>query len=143
MIILGVLSACWNMLMLFYALKVQLRSPRRISVFLITLLWPIISFIEAIVYWRIRRKNYCRQDSWTHVLLLGFAIFFLPVIRPFLIAFMKMHIGERGFLKMENAVNDGLFILFWILIIIAHIFFVRVLRKHFFKKMLLERTPVI
>lgn len=81
--------------LIFHSLHFEIRTLRQFGFSLLFLLWPGISFIEAIVYWRIRKRNLCRQDSWAH----------------------------RGQLFLT-----------WVFIIIAHIFFVRVLRKHFSKE---------
>ena len=132
MIILGVLSAGRNML-IFHSVHFEIRTLKEFGFSLLFFLWPAISFIEAIVYWRIRKRNLCRQDSWYHVLLFALAIYLLPIIRFVLITFLRRNISRRYFLEIGNIVNWGQLFLTWVFIIIAHIFFVRVLRKYFSK----------
>ena len=133
MIILGVLSAGRNLL-IFHSVHFEIRTLKEFGFSLLFFLWPAISFIEAIVYWRIKKRNLCRQDSRAHVLLFALAIYVLPIIRAILIAFLGKSIAKHGFFNIERVVNQGHFVLTWVFIIIAHIFFVRVLRNYFSKE---------
>ena len=139
MIILGVLTAGRSWL-IFHSVHFEIRTLKEFGFSLLFFIWPAISFIEAIDYWRIRKRNLSRQDSRTHVLLFVLAIYVLPIIRAFLIGFPRRSIRKYNLFKMEEIVNKGQFILTWVFIITAHIFFVRVLRKYFSKEAPVEAT---
>jgi hypothetical protein len=90
--------------------------------------WPILAFIESIVYWRISKRNVDRKDSWAHVILFSSAAA-LSILRGavLLVFFRILHVSNTGVIMRTFSI--GFFVLFWLLIIGAHAYFFQVLRK--------------
>ena len=80
---------------------------------------------EAILYWRLRKRNIYRRESWAHVLILVLA-FVLPLLENVFILFLGKAVNISDVNKMRSTfyVQQGLY---WALIVLAHIFFARVL----------------
>jgi hypothetical protein len=94
---------------------------------------PAIIFIEAIMYWMVRKRNGYRRATWAHVLLFAFA-YFTPLIKSMLFVFYDAFTPTQNFSSYERSVNLAQVCLFWGLTILAHIYFARTLIKIFSKQ---------
>ena len=94
---------------------------------------PVIMFVEAVMYWTIRKRIIHRRDAWSHLLLFTGAYVFNYGVRLLVAAIFVLHypIARRhSFMRMSTY---GQLWLFWGLVILAHVFFARVLIKAFAK----------
>jgi len=95
---------------------------------------PVIMFVEAVMYWTIRKRITHRSDAWRHLLLFTAAYAFNNVVWILVMAMLILH--SRGPLWLNSNVRNagyGRLYLFWGLVILAHVFFARVLIKAFAK----------
>jgi len=98
---------------------------------LLSLLWTAVLVGEALMYWRIRKRNEARKESWAHVVMLAFT-FLVPVLRGAMIeAFFGEVFGEQIGKEMLNYFSWEKTALYWTLMALAHVFFGRVLWKGF------------
>jgi len=95
---------------------------------------PVIMFVEAVMYWTIRKRIIHRRDAWNHLILFTGAYVFNFVLRALVTAIFILHspvvMRRASFIRLSNYGQMGLF---WGLVIVAHIFFARVLIKAFAK----------
>jgi hypothetical protein len=86
------------------------------------LLWPVVIFGEAVVYWMIRKRNRAQMLSWTHTvifciaLVLNASIAVLAILHEPIIAGLRTRQGR--IVEMT---------IFWALVIVSHIAFVQML----------------
>jgi uncharacterized membrane protein YgdD (TMEM256/DUF423 family) len=89
------------------------------------LLYPVVLFGEAIVYYIIRKRNKSRRDSWMHILLMTIAVL-APALFEIALSFANRDnytvSTHRRFLLVRTVIFYGS-------LFTAHIFFVRVLIK--------------
>lgn len=98
---------------------------------LLSLLWTAVLVGEALLYWRIRKRNEARKESWAHVVTLAFT-FLVPVFRGVMIeAFFGKVFGEQIGKEMLDYFSWEKTALYWTLMVLAHMFFGRVLWKVF------------
>jgi hypothetical protein len=96
-------------------------------------MWPVIILIEALVYWRIRRRINYRMLSWAHVGILIFA--FLANILLAMSGILHNHFFSGPNVSVDRLVTARLQIrLFWVFVGIAHCFFVWLIVNCFRKK---------
>jgi len=95
---------------------------------------PVIMFVEAVMYWTIRRRITHRRDAWNHLILFTGAYVFNFVVRALVTAIFILHspaaMRVPSFMRIATYGQLGLF---WGLVIVAHVFFARVLIKAFGK----------
>ena len=98
--------------------------------------WVCVFSVEVVLYWRIRKRNVYRRESWAHVILL-ISAFVLPYLGNVLILYMGEALKIRDINKMRSFyyVAQGLY---WLMIVLAHVFFVQVLVKCFSKSSFVE-----
>jgi hypothetical protein len=98
---------------------------------LLSLLWVVILIVEAVLYWRIRKRNEARKESWAHVVTLGFT-FLVPVFKGAMIeAFFGEVFGEQIGKELLDYFSWEKTALYWTLMVMAHVFFGRVVWKAF------------
>jgi hypothetical protein len=100
----------------------------------LVLIFPLLFFSEAFVYWRVRKKILNKRVAWAHVLLLVFG--FLNIT---LIAFLAIYFENDYYLSSDDStlIDLASFIInyaFWGTFVLAHIFFVITIVKSFSKK---------
>jgi len=105
----------------------SLNAPRHFNIwgFFIN---PAVLLIEASVYWLIRKKNRNPRASWTHVILMTLA-FLTPAIRGLTYFFFDRITVSATIGPVFRTANIIQAVLFWGLLILAHIYFVRVLKS--------------
>jgi hypothetical protein len=137
MLILGIIATAISMGILHYLQSqgLRMRWLAKLSLFYL----PVIMFVEAVMYWTIRRRISYRRDAWNHLVLFTVAYVFNYGVRALIMAIFILHspIAMRIPLFMRVA-PYGQLGLFWVLVIVAHIFFARVLIKAFAKPLVEE-----
>jgi hypothetical protein len=108
-----------GLLYLIYCIFAILLSTS--DVYLI-LIFPLLIFIEAFVYWRIRKKIINKRVAWAHVLLL--VLGFLNIT---LIAFLSIYFENDYYVTTDDPplMDLAIFIInyaFWGTFVLAHIF---------------------
>lgn len=124
-----------GLLYLIYCIFAILLSTS--DVYLI-LIFPLLIFIEAFVYWRIRKKIINKRVAWAHVLLL--VLGFLNIT---LIAFLSIYFENDYYVTTDDPplMDLAIFIInyaFWGTFVLAHIFFVITVVKSFSKRKEME-----
>ena len=89
---------------------------------------PAIMFVEALMYWTIRKRIVRRRDAWNHLILFSTAYVLNIIVRGVFNLFIVLH--YRG-MSDARTMNRILTWVFWGIVITAHVFFVRVLIKVF------------
>jgi hypothetical protein len=119
----------------FLSLQVEKRYlyDSRLNLWLLVF-WPVLIIAEALLYWRIRHRNIYPRASWLHVMLLFFA-FLLPVLKSItrIIVYDRINVRTDSLVYGRKADNTNNY-LFWIIMVIAHCFFVWVIINCFKKK---------
>ena len=94
---------------------------------------PAIALLEACMYWMVRKRNIYRKASWTHIWLYATA-YSTPFVKEFLFLFYtkfaamsEMRYSIRVFTMVQLCI-------FWGLMVLAHIFFARLLIRIFSKR---------
>ncbi|HWB26848.1 MAG TPA: hypothetical protein VG738_15300 [Chitinophagaceae bacterium] len=90
--------------------------------------WPIITAVEAVLYWIIRYKVKSSLPVWVHLSCMLFAFILLNMVWVILDDTV-----EKSTINMETAMKalKVRVILFWIAFFIGHVFFITVLIKGF------------
>jgi len=97
----------------------------------LSLAWVGVLAGEAVLYWRIRKRNEARKESWAHVVTLAFT-FLVPVFRGAMVeAFFGEVFGEQIGKEMTDYFSWEKTAVYWTLMALAHVFFGRVLWKAF------------
>lgn len=86
------------------------------------LLWPVVLFGEALVYWVIRKRNREHMLSWTHTVVFGAALLLNASIAVLAILHVPVIAGLR---TRQGRIAE--MTVFWALVAISHIAFVQVL----------------
>ncbi|MBN8850934.1 MAG: hypothetical protein BGO55_29455 [Sphingobacteriales bacterium 50-39] len=132
MLVLGIIACTISTGILYFlvAKGYPMSWLTRLSLFYL----PVIMFVEAVMYWTIRKRINYRRDAWNHLLLFTGAYVLNYIVRILLSALIILHspAAMRMALYMRIA-NYGQLYLFWGLVIVAHVFFARVLIKAFAK----------
>ena len=103
----------------------------RVGCILLSLLCVAVLVGEAILYWRIRKKNEARKESWAHVVTLAFT-FLVPVFRGAMVeAFFGEVFGKQIGKEVTDYFSWEKTAVYWTLMALAHVFFGRVLWKAF------------
>jgi len=140
MLALGIVATCLSLygihMIRVYAPTYVLSTLSKMSFFFL----PVIIFIEAIMYWMVRKRNVYRKASWTHVILFAFA-YFTPYIKELLFMPYAIYAGIRDVRSFMRSVTLGQVCLFWGLTVLAHISFARTLIKVFSKQPAGEGEP--
>jgi hypothetical protein len=104
-----------------------------------SLVWVVVLSGEAILYWRVRKRNIYRRESWGHVLILILA-FVLPALENIFVLFLGKALNIRDIYKMRSSyyVQQAIY---WSLVVLAHVFFVRVVVRCFKKGVKIEEVP--
>jgi len=88
---------------------------------------PLSIFIEAIVYWRISNRNKDRSSSWAHLLFLAVACATIYLRDWIYYSFVNGGPPSEEFSRLVWISNLVEPFVFWILMVLAHLFFVKVL----------------
>jgi hypothetical protein len=138
MLVLGVV-ACGMSMVGIRNLQIYAQG-HRISV-LKFLYLPAIILIETIMYWMVRKRNSYRKASWCHLLLFTFA-YLTPYLEMLVIdVYLKSVplVNVVSFIRFANKLRLGIF---WGVMMLAHIFFARVIIKSFSKPVVEEEGGV-
>jgi len=132
MLVLGIVATCLStyglQMIRVYAPSYELSTLRIIGFFIL----PAIIFIEAIMYWMVRKRNVYRKATWAHALLFAFA-YFTPFIKNMLFVFYDVFSPTPNYSAFVRSGNLAQICLFWGLTILAHIYFARTLIRIFSK----------
>jgi hypothetical protein len=110
----------------FFRVEVQVAVYTPVVIFFM-FLWPCVLFIQAFVYWRIRKRITERRWVWTHV---GFLFFAFVVLRLVLTAtlFITSYTGNlKSTIRLINKLDV---LLFWSCVALGHIFLIIALVKN-------------
>ena len=133
MLALGFVATCLSMyglrMIRVYAPAYVLSTLSMISFFFL----PAIIFIEAIMYWMVRKRNVYRRAAWTHVILFAIA-YFTPFIKNMLFVFYDAFTPTPNVSAYVQSINIAQVCLFWGLTILAHVYFAQTLIKVFSKQ---------
>jgi hypothetical protein len=129
MIILGVVASAASIqtLHVWAGHDVEISALRRLSLFYL----PLIMFVEAVMYWTIRKRIIYRRDAWCHIIVFTSAYVLSFLARFVMAAILVMHMPAS---RQIRAISYVQIYFFWALILTAHIFFARVLIKAFAKQ---------
>ena len=140
MLIIAIFSAISNYVSAKVILKIQISRMKPIVV-LFLVLWPMLLFAEALVYRGIRKKIVYRKYAWGHIFFTFVAFIIIPLIwistinlLPYFVTKETMTLTTRFERNMELPV-------FWVSIILGHVFFIIVLRKTFAKTSVTTGEP--
>ena len=101
----------------------------RPSRLIVPYLWPLLMFIEAIIYWRIRKTNVYHRESWLHVLLFFFA-YLTPNIKEWIFELYDQGLTPHWELvKFIRTVTVIQVLAFWASLILAHVIFIQMLTR--------------
>lgn len=131
MLIIGLFYTALNLLT-SYVIEIVERQDFVNAPFVITsILWMTLYFGEAVMYWRLRKKNVYRRDSRIHVWVIAIAVI-LPLVKGIFVAWLDRLSGglSMGTVLTIDYLQLGAF---WVLQVVGHTFFVRVLVKCFKK----------
>lgn len=120
----GLFQCILNLVVFKFQLKGFVYTP--VFIFFL-LLWPGIAFIEAIVYWLIRKRITERRWVWTHVIFLFFALVMLRLLMTVTLIVGSYTGNAATVIQLTNKLDTYLF---WSCVIIGHIFFVVALVKN-------------
>jgi hypothetical protein len=132
MLILGIVAGCWSAIML-HRLRLLVTNPMGLWTEMSFFFLPAIMFVEAAMYWIVRRRIVYRKAAWGHILLfaLAYSLHFLGVYWDYFLlripGVWEMYVNNGSILYLAQLC------LFWSLTLVAHIFFARVLIKAFSK----------
>jgi len=100
------------------------------------LVWVGVLSGEAILYWRLRKRNIYRRESWGHVLILALAFVF-PALENIFILFLGNVLNISNIYKMRSSyyVQQAIY---WSLVVLAHLFFLRVVMQCYSKSSFVE-----
>ena len=90
---------------------------------LLILVWPAILLVEAIIYWRIRKRIHERKWVWAHLLFSLFA-FVLVWVLYFGVGVILLYSDRDMLTRNRGLLNNIKFYCYWAAIIIGHIFFI-------------------
>lgn len=90
---------------------------------------PALMLIEAAIYWMIRKRNRYPRASWAHCGLFIFT-YFMPIL-ILIPGFFTHHYDDYKAARMHDSSSN---ILFWIVMLTAHAFFVWVLIQCYSKQ---------
>ncbi len=93
-----------------------------VALVLYILMWPMLLFAEALVYWLIRRRNRAPMLSWTHAVTFCFA--FILNTSVFMLGVLHSPIAGGMYTRGGRNVLTGTY---GSLVILAHVAFVQVL----------------
>lgn len=128
----GVIACVMSISMLYLLMQygAHLSMLTRMSLFYL----PVIMFVEAAMYWTIRKRMTHRRDVWSHILLFTAAYALNFVVRVVVSMVFILHSSVVvSILPYMRAIGYGQLYLFWGLVVVAHVFFARVLIKAFAK----------
>jgi len=133
MLVLGIVACCLSTygihMIRVYAPTYALSTLRLMGFFFL----PAIIFIEAIMYWMVRKRNVYRKATWAHILLFALA-YFTPFIKSMLFVFYDAFAPTPDYSAFVRGSNLAQTCLFWGLTILAHIYFARTLIRIFSTK---------
>jgi hypothetical protein len=106
-------------------------------IFVLIFLWPMLVFIETVIYWVIRRRIFDPRQAWVHLFSMIFVFVVFPVIRLRMTGlFTSRNVPVRSTLNHGNFIDfKSQFLIIWGLLILGHVFFVSVLIKAFSKEL--------
>jgi len=127
----GIIAGVISTLILFFLQSrgFPMRWLTKLSLFYL----PVIMFVEAAMYWTIRKRIIDRRDAWGHLILFTGAYFFNYGVRLLAAAILVLHYPIAMRPSFMRITTYGQLWLFWGLVIAAHVFFARVLIKAFAK----------
>lgn len=96
---------------------------------------PLIMFVEAVMYWTIRKRIHHRRDAWSHIIIFTGAYVLSFVARFAMGVILVMHMPVMLQIRTMSYVQ---IYLFWGLVIVAHVFFARVLLRAFARPPVME-----
>ena len=128
MLVAAIVAACVSLRTLFVwtVRGAEISMLVKMSLFYV----PTILFIEAVMYWTIRKRMIVRKDAWTHIIMFIGAYILSFLIRLSMGAIVIMHMPLA---RQIRTMAYAQIYLFWALVLIAHVFFARVLLKVFAK----------
>ena len=137
MLVMGIIASAISMGILYFLMSQGYRMGWLIRLSLFYL--PVIMFVEAVMYWTIRTRITYRRDAWNHLILFTGAYVFNYVVRALIMAVFILHSpAAMRVASFMRTVSYGQMGLFWGLVIVAHVFFARVLIKAFAKPLVEE-----
>jgi hypothetical protein len=132
MLVLGVVACAGSVWLIHFYQSLAgwtfVRRPRFILSFFYL---PTIMFVESIMYWTIRRRISPGINAWTHIILFASAYVFSILTKALLIAYI--YSGSFHMTTFLRLLNNVYPYVFWVMVIVAHVFFARVLMQAFAK----------
>jgi hypothetical protein len=89
---------------------------------------------EAVMYWKLRRRFSNMLWVWCHISLLYFILLIMPFAYLMLMPILNRYIEPVHYSDLMETLSWVRLILFWSLLVVAHIFFVLTIVKGYSKK---------
>jgi len=105
-----------------------------------TFLWPALLIIEIIIYCIIRKRIYNKLWVGLHSWI-TFAIFLLPIVIILFYNIIAEDYSPEEFAALSKRITQIRVILFYLFIVIAHIFFILTIVKSFKQQISINETP--
>src|SRR5262245_31240950 len=118
--------------MIISLLKMRKEAPMNIEIAPVVrdlILTSVILLADAVVYWILRKRFYRMSLVWIHIILLFVLLVILPVIYVLVVPLLSNYFGADLYYEWLNNFRLVRIILFWMLLIGAHLFFVFTLVK--------------
>jgi hypothetical protein len=87
------------------------------------LFWPSLLFVEAFIYWMIRKRISVRKWVWAHLLFSLFAFVLLRIMQ--IVIYLSLYANSRDLADANiHIINRIEFYTYWCSIVIGHMFFI-------------------
>lgn len=138
MLILGIIASCLSGYTLYAIHVLKLDFGISLLFKLRFFFLPAIIFLESCMYWMVRKRNIYRKASWSHVWLFT-AAYSTSFIKAIFIMFYSRVATKADLQSNVRAIALVQACIFWGLMVLAHIFFARLLIKIFSRRPAVEQ----
>lgn len=98
------------------------------------LLWPLLIWIETILYRVIRRKIVTKHYVWLHISVVAFIHVIMPVVSTLILLNLRSGLDNNSYYNKYDIIRKIQGITFWFFFIIGHAFFITTIAKSFKRK---------
>lgn len=103
--------------------------------------WTAMLLAEVIFYLKIRNRIAVRKFALLHVFLTGGAFIILPLLISFLILYYSHTEPPSTYYESIRMLSIVRLVVFWVLILAGHVFFVLLIIRSFFSSPDTDRSP--
>jgi hypothetical protein len=135
MLAVSIFSAATNFISAIYVLRMQ--HPSSLTLVLL-FFWPILLFIECVVYWIIRNRIMNKKMALGHLFFTFLGFFIFPLLFALANGLFLKNVPVRAINHFDRSNSWIRPFVFWISFILGSICFTAVLAKTFSKKQALD-----